>query len=157
MRDCINKHIAESIEVKSSILNSEILISAIEKTANIIVEAYKNNGKVLIAGNGGSASDAQHIATEFVSKFYIDRNPLKALALTTNTSILTAIGNDYGQEYIFARQIQAYGNKNDVYVSISTSGNSKNIIKSIAVRHPRQRQLPAHADLCGGNDRFVLR
>ena len=128
MKDCIKNHIIESVKTKDEILKSEQILQKIEDVATLIIQAYKNGKKVLIAGNGGSAADAQHIAAEFVSKFYNDRPALNAIALTTNTSILTAVGNDYSHEYIFARQIQAYGNENDIYIAISTSGNSKNII-----------------------------
>ena len=131
MKDCIKNHIIESVKTKDEILKSEQILQKIEDVATLIIQAYKNGKKVLIAGNGGSAADAQHIAAELVSKFYNDRPALNAIALTTNTSILTAVGNDYSHEYIFARQIQAYGNENDIYIAISTSGNSKNIIKSI--------------------------
>ena len=124
MKDCIKNHIIESVKTKDEILKSEQILQKIEDVATLIIQAYKNGKKVLIAGNGGSAADAQHIAAELVSKFYNDRPALNAIALTTNTSILTAVGNDYSHEYIFARQIQAYGNENDIYIAISTSGNS---------------------------------
>ena len=131
MKSYIKNHILESVRVKEEILSSDLILQAIEQAANHIIQAYKNGNKVLIAGNGGSAADAQHIAAELVSKFLKDRPALNAIALTTNTSILTAVGNDYSHEHIFARQIQAYGNVGDIYIPISTSGNSKNIIKSI--------------------------
>ena len=131
MRENIKNYIRESILTKEKILESEPILNLTEKIAKIILETYKNNKKVLIAGNGGSATDAQHIVAELVSKFTKDRKALNAIALTTNTSILTAISNDYGYENIFSRQIEAYSNIGDVYIAISTSGNSKNIIKSI--------------------------
>lgn len=106
-------------------------MNSIEKAASVIIDAYKNNHKVLTAGNGGSAGDAQHIAAELVSKFFIERPALCALALTTNTSILTSVGNDYDHKLVFARQIEAHGNSGDIFIAISTSGNSKNIIKAI--------------------------
>ena len=93
--------------------------------------AYRKGRKVLFAGNGGSAADAQHLAGELVSKFLLERDGLSAIALTNNTSILTSIGNDYNHELIFARQVQAHGREGDVFVAISTSGNSKNIINAI--------------------------
>ena len=96
----------------------------------MIIESYKNEGKVLTAGNGGSAGDAQHIAAEFVSKFFLERPALSAISLTTNTSILTSIGNDYDHEIVFARQLQAHGNKGDIFIAISTSGNSKNVVRA---------------------------
>ena len=131
MRDYINNYILNSIKTKEEILNNESILNKIEKTVSIIVEAYKSKKKVLIAGNGGSAADAQHFSAELVSKFLKDRPALNSIALTTNSSILTAVGNDYNHDYIFARQIQAYGVEGDIYLAISTSGNSKNIIKSI--------------------------
>ena len=131
MKDFIKTYIIESIKTKEEILSSDAFLDVIERAAKLIIQAYKNGNKVLIAGNGGSAADAQHIAAELVSKFLLDRPSLNAIALTTNTSVLTAVGNDYSHEYIFARQIQAYGEKGDVFIPISTSGSSKNIIKAI--------------------------
>ena len=131
MKNEIQKYIKESIETKETILRSGALQESIELAVKIIVEAYKNGRKVLFAGNGGSAADAQHLAAELVSKFMKDRPALNAIALTTNSSIITAVGNDYSHEYVFPRQIQAYGVEGDVFVAISTSGNSRNIIKSI--------------------------
>ena len=131
MKEFIELYIDESIKVKKEILISSTLISKMETSAKLIIEAYKNTKKVLIAGNGGSAADAQHIATELVSKFIRERAALNAIALTTNTSILTAVANDYGYDDVFSRQIEAYGNVGDIYIAISTSGNSNNVIKSI--------------------------
>lgn len=132
MKNYIKNYINESLKTKQEILLSEEIFEQIQDTVKLVVEAYKNNKKVLIAGNGGSAADAQHIVAELVSKFYKDRKALNAIALTTNTSILTAVGNDYSHDYIFTRQIEAYGQSGDIYIAISTSGESKNIIKSIA-------------------------
>lgn len=129
----IKSHFADSIKVKDEILNDENLINLIKKAALMIVQAYKNGNKTLLAGNGGSAADAQHIAGEFVSRFYFDRPGIASIALSTDTSILTAIGNDYGYENLFARQVQAQGNKGDVFIGISTSGNSKNILKALEI------------------------
>lgn len=131
MKNEIQKYIKKSIKTKEEILSSDNILKAVESAVKIIVEAYRNEKKVLFAGNGGSAADAQHLAAELVSKFNLDRPALNAIALTTNTSILTAVGNDYSHEYVFPRQIQAYGSNGDIFVAISTSGNSKNIIKSI--------------------------
>ena len=122
------KYIQDSIDTKTKILNDENILSTINKIADVIVDAYKKEKKVLTAGNGGSAGDAQHIAGELVSKFFFDRPGLSAFALTTDTSILTAIGNDYGYEKSFSRQIQANAKDGDVFIGISTSGNSKNIV-----------------------------
>jgi D-sedoheptulose 7-phosphate isomerase len=131
MKSFIENYIQDSIATKTAILGNKEMITLIEKVANEIIAAYKNGKKVLIAGNGGSAADAQHIAGELVSKFYFDRPGLAAMALTVDTSILTAIGNDYGYEKSFSRQVQANGNEGDVFIGISTSGNSTNIIAAL--------------------------
>ncbi len=112
-------------------LNNPQMLDWIADCSKTITKALQDGKKVLIAGNGGSAADAQHIAGEFVSRFLFDRPGLPAIALTTDTSILTAIGNDYGYEKLFARQIQAHGVKGDVFIAISTSGNSPNVIEAI--------------------------
>lgn len=127
----IEKYIEASIETKQKILNDKNIIETINQAANAIINAYQNGKKVLTAGNGGSAGDAQHIAGELVSKFFFDRPGLSAFSLATDTSILTAIGNDYGYEKSFSRQIQANANEGDVFIAISTSGNSKNIVNAI--------------------------
>ncbi|EAK1936850.1 D-sedoheptulose 7-phosphate isomerase [Campylobacter jejuni] len=127
----IKEHFQESILVKEQILKDENLIALIKNASLEIIKAYKNGNKTLLAGNGGSAADAQHIAGEFVSRFYFDRPGIASIALSTDTSILTAIGNDYGYENLFARQVQAQGVKGDVFIGISTSGNSKNILKAL--------------------------
>jgi D-sedoheptulose 7-phosphate isomerase len=123
--------IAESIQVKKAILEDKDLLSEIKKVADLCIACFRNGGRVLLAGNGGSAADAQHIAAEFVSRFYYDRPGLPSMALNTDTSILTAIGNDYGYEKIFKRQVQANGKKGDIFIGISTSGNSKNILLAL--------------------------
>ncbi|EEU6929391.1 D-sedoheptulose 7-phosphate isomerase [Campylobacter jejuni] len=127
----IKEHFQESILVKEQILKDENLITLIKNASLEVIKAYKNGNKTLLAGNGGSAADAQHIAGEFVSRFYFDRPGIASIALTTDTSILTAIGNDYGYENLFARQVQAQGVKGDIFIGISTSGNSKNILKAL--------------------------
>lgn len=127
----INNQIKQSYEVKKEILANDILTNLIREVSERAVEVYKNGKKTLIAGNGGSAADAQHIAGEFVSRFYFDRPGLPSMALTTDTSIITAIGNDYGYEDLFARQIQANGVEGDMFIGISTSGNSRNVIKAL--------------------------
>ncbi|EAL8916765.1 MULTISPECIES: D-sedoheptulose 7-phosphate isomerase [Campylobacter] len=127
----IKGHFADSILVKEQILKDENLITLIKNASLEVIKAYKNGNKTLLAGNGGSAADAQHIAGEFVSRFYFDRPGIASIALTTDTSVLTAIGNDYGYENLFARQVQAQGVQGDVFIGISTSGNSKNILKAL--------------------------
>ncbi|MCD9085883.1 D-sedoheptulose 7-phosphate isomerase [Stenotrophomonas sp. SY1] len=111
--------------------NDQALRAQIGEAVALCVSALKAGKKILFAGNGGSAADAQHWAGELVSRFYYDRPGLPAIALTTDTSILTAIGNDYGYDYTFARQIEALGQEGDVFVAISTSGRSKNIMRAI--------------------------
>ena len=129
----VKSHFEDSIQVKNQILQDKALIELIQKVALITTNAYKNGFKTMLAGNGGSAADAQHIAGEFVSRFYFDRPGIPSIALTTDTSILTAIGNDYGYDRLFARQVQAQGVKGDIFIGISTSGNSTNIIEALKV------------------------
>lgn len=131
VKEYIKTHISKSLSVKEQILNDDTLISLIKEVALKLIACYKNGGKTLLAGNGGSAADAQHIAGEFVSRFYFDREGIPSIALTTDTSILTAIGNDYGYEKLFSRQLQAQGKKGDIFIGISTSGNSKNILEAL--------------------------
>jgi D-sedoheptulose 7-phosphate isomerase len=130
-QEIIIEQIAKSIKVKNDLLADMSLIDNIEKVADMIIFAYRAGNKTLLAGNGGSAADAQHIAGEFVSKFYFDRPGIASIALTADTSIITAIGNDYGYEKLFERQVQAQGVKGDVFIGISTSGNSENIVKAL--------------------------
>ena len=119
-----------SIATKQRLLADEKLLELIAKAASVITEAYRKGHKTLLAGNGGSAADAQHLAGEFVSRFYFDRPGISSIALNTDTSILTAISNDYGFSKLFARQIQAQGREGDVFIGISTSGNSPNIVEA---------------------------
>ena len=122
---------SQTADVLSSITKHDGLLGFFSDATSACMAAYKHSRKILIAGNGGSAADAQHFAGELVSRFYFNRPPLAAIALTTDSSILTAIGNDYGYEDVFARQVQALGQSGDVFIAISTSGNSPNILKAI--------------------------
>ncbi|HMV35179.1 MAG TPA: D-sedoheptulose 7-phosphate isomerase [Turneriella sp.] len=131
MKDYIRGQVKDSIAVKEAFLADEANIELLNRVAGDLIAAYRAGKKTLIAGNGGSAADAQHIAAEFVSRFYFDRPALASIALTTDTSALTAIGNDYGYELLFSRQIEANGSSGDFYIAISTSGNSKNVLKSL--------------------------
>lgn len=131
MRDYITSQIQETQQVMSTMLADSKLLFRLEAAAESCIEALKNGRKILLAGNGGSAADAQHIAGEFVSRFAFDRPGLPAIALTTDTSILTAIGNDYGYEKLFARQVQAHAQKGDVFIAYSTSGRSPNVIAAL--------------------------
>jgi len=129
MRDRIKDLLLESIQVKEDLLRTRI--DNIIDIADLIIESLKKNGKVILFGNGGSASDSQHIAAELVGRFKKDRTALAAIALTTNTSIITSLANDYGYEIIFSRQIEALGQKNDIAIGISTSGKAKNVAAGI--------------------------
>lgn len=131
--EIVRRQISASANAKKALLQNEHVLHRIAYAAEVCTEAYSNGCKTLFAGNGGSAADAQHLAGEFVSKFYFDRPGIPSIALTTDTSIITAIGNDYGYDRLFARQVQAQGNKGDVFIGISTSGNSENIIKALPV------------------------
>lgn len=128
----------DSVSIKNKIRQDAGMVRLIGNAAEIVCKAYENKHKLLIAGNGGSAADAQHIAGELVSTFGFERPALPAMALTTDSSIITAIGNDYAYETIFSRQIEANGNSGDVLLAISTSGNSKNIIEAAKVARTKE-------------------
>ena len=125
--------IKDSINVKQLIVSDKALIKKINDAASMCVESLKNGGKIHFCGNGGSAADAQHLAAELSGRFYYDRPPLNAEALHVNTSYLTAVANDYSYDVIYSRMLQASAKKGDVFVGISTSGNSINILKAIEV------------------------
>jgi D-sedoheptulose 7-phosphate isomerase len=127
----IQEIIKQSIETKQFLLADSPTIKSIHDIVEVIVSAFKNDKKLLLCGNGGSASDAQHIAAELSGRFYIDRAPLFAEALHVNSSYLTAVANDYSYDEVYARLVKAMGRKGDVLIGISTSGNSKNILKAI--------------------------
>lgn len=157
MRDKIKDILLESIQLKEEIMRKDI--GKIIEIAEIIIDCLKKNGKVILFGNGGSASDSQHIAAELVGRFKKDRTALPAIALTTNTSILTSLANDYGYEIVFAKQIEALGQKNDVVIGISTSGKAKNVacaikqakkmgIKTIALTGGDGGELTKLSDAC---------
>jgi len=158
MKDRITAHIQRSIDAKTQILNDTALLESLEQCAQLCAEALKQGKKVLFAGNGGSASDAQHLAAELVGRYKYDRPALASIALTTDTSALTAIGNDYGFEEVFARQLAALGNAGDIFIGISTSGNSANVLKACDVAEEKQchiigmsgakGQLRERAEIC---------
>jgi len=131
LRDVLQKNFQASIEAKQQMLADTEMLDAFCEAAERVIEAYQNNGRLYIAGNGGSAADAQHLAAEFVSKLARDRDPLPAEAMTVDSSLLTAIGNDYGYEMVFARQIYGKVTERDVFLGITTSGKSPNIIKAL--------------------------
>ena len=127
----VHLHLVDAFECQQHLLAVTGLANQMLEIIDQCIGAYRRGCKILIAGNGGSAADAQHFAGELVSRFHFDRPALAALALTTDTSVLTSIGNDYGYEDIFSRQIQALGVAGDVFIAISTSGNSPNILKAL--------------------------
>jgi D-sedoheptulose 7-phosphate isomerase len=129
--EAVWRHFSASRELLERVTNDQGLLTAIGAIADRIARVLRGGGKLLIAGNGGSAADAQHVAAEFLSRFGFDRAPLPAIALTTDTSVLTAIGNDYGFERVFERQVRALGRKDDAFVAISTSGRSPNVIAGL--------------------------
>lgn len=139
MQSYIRCKISEAQQVMEAMLVDESLQSKVAEAAAACIACLQGSGKILLAGNGGSAADAQHIAGEFVSRFAFDRPGLPAIALTTDSSILTAVGNDYGYEKLFARQVQAHGQKGDVFIGYSTSGKSPNVL--LAFEEARARGL----------------
>ena len=130
MKNLIIDSIKSSVAVKTDILNDLTLIDKIQDIVEHIIHSYRNGGKVLFCGNGGSAADAQHLAAELSGRFYYDRPPLSAEALHVNTSFLTAVANDYSFDEVYARMVKATGIKGDILIGISTSGNSKNILRA---------------------------
>ena len=143
MEDLMKKYISQQMIIAQTIIDlmtkDSVLNSTIESVAKLCIHSLNNKGKILLAGNGGSAADAQHIAGEFVSRFMFDRPGLPAIALTTDTSVLTADGNDYGYEKIFSRQILSLGNKGDIFIAYSTSGKSPNIL--LALKEAKSKGL----------------
>ncbi len=127
MQDYIISTIESSIQLQKTLLEDKVMLENIQIAAYKMAETLKSGGKILLCGNGGSAADSQHIAAELIGRFECERAGLPAIALTTDSSILTAVGNDYGYDSIFDRQVQALGNSGDILIGITTSGNSKNI------------------------------
>ncbi len=133
MIQLLKSRIQASIDLKMSLLSNDAILNNVQNIVNDIVTCYKNDGKVLWAGNGGSAADAQHLAAELSGRFYYDRPPLFSEALHVNTSYTTAVANDYSYDVIYSRLTQAMGRKGDVLIGLSTSGNSTNVIKALEV------------------------
>jgi D-sedoheptulose 7-phosphate isomerase len=136
-RDSILDYLKQSRDIVGAAIEDALFLDAISAIADRIAQALAGGKKLLIAGNGGSAADAQHIAGEFLSRLNYDRAPTAAIALTTDSSVLTAIGNDYGYEQVFERQVRGLGVAGDVFIGISTSGRSPNILKAIAAARER--------------------
>ncbi len=146
----IKNVISESIRVKEQILNDAEMIEKCERIAADIADAFRKDKKVLFCGNGGSAADAQHLAAEFSGRFYFDREPLDAEALHVNTSYVTAVGNDYSYDEIFSRVTKAKGREGDFIIGLSTSGNSKNVIRAFEVAKDRGMKVVAFTGETGG-------
>lgn len=131
MKDLIKRQLTQSIATMTAVLADETIHDAVVEAGRITAEAMKSGKKLMVCGNGGSAADSQHLVAEFVSRLTVDRPALRSIALTTDTSILTAIGNDYSYDNVFERQVEALGIEGDVLLAISTSGNSKNCVKAL--------------------------
>src|SRR5258708_23627402 len=153
-RGSLKRRLAASIEAKQVLLSDSNALATFEAVVKLAIDTYKSGGRLYIAGNGGSAADAQHLAAEFVSKLARDRAPLAAEALTVDTSILTAIGNDYGFEYVFSRQIEGKMTPKDVFLGITTSGNSRNILAAL---HSCRKMGIRTIVFSGGNGGLVTR
>jgi D-sedoheptulose 7-phosphate isomerase len=152
MREKIKDILLESIQVKEEILRNQI--DQIVEIAQLMIDCLKKDGKVIVFGNGGSASDSQHIAAELVGRFKKDRSALAGIALTTNTSILTSLANDYGYDVVFSRQIEALGKKNDVVWGISTSGKAKNV--ALGIKQAKKMGIKTVA-LSGGDGGDIVK
>ena len=133
MKDLVKAQLENSIATMQAVLAQESIAEAVVKAGKLTAAAMKRGRKLMVAGNGGAAADAQHLVAEFVSRLTVDRPALRAIALSTDTSILTAIGNDYSYDNVFERQVEALGQEGDVFLGISTSGNSKNILKALTL------------------------
>jgi len=152
MRERIKDILLESIQVKEEILRNQI--ESIAQIAELMIDCLKKDGKVIVFGNGGSASDSQHIAAELVGRFKKDRSALAGVALTTNTSIITSIANDYGYDVVFSRQVEALGKKNDVVLGISTSGKAKNV--ALGIKQAKKMGIKTVA-LSGGDGGEIVK
>lgn len=150
MQNKIQEILSSSIAVKQAVLQDETILNTIEKVVEEITTCFKNDGTVLLCGNGGSAADAQHLAAEFSGRFYKDREPLNAEALHVNTSYLTAVGNDYSFDEIYSRLVKAKGKKGDILIALSTSGNSKNIVEAAKTAKEREMKVISFTGLTGG-------
>jgi D-sedoheptulose 7-phosphate isomerase len=146
----VGQSIKASIAVKERLVGSAELVSLVARVSEVLVDAFKQGNKLVLFGNGGSAADAQHIAAEFVGRFAFDRPALPALALSVNTSCVTAIGNDYGFDLVFSRQIEALGRAGDVAIGISTSGNSPNVLRGLSAAKELGLHTVALAGCTGG-------
>ena len=155
IKELIKQNFDESIAAKQKA--AEFIQPSVEKAINILATAFKSGNKILICGNGGSAADSQHFAAEFTGRYEMERTPLPAIALTTDTSALTAIGNDYSFDVIFSKQVEALGSNGEVLLGISTSGNSGNVIKAIEVAHAKGMKIITLTGKDGGKIAKLLK
>lgn len=155
LQERVSAHFAESIRAKQEA--EKVLVEPTAQAAELMLQCLMNDGKILACGNGGSAADAQHFAAEMTGRFEKERMELAAIALTTDTSALTAIGNDYGFDHVFSKQVRALGRAGDVLVGISTSGNSTNIIEAIKAAHERDMHVIAMTGRDGGKIAAMLK
>jgi len=154
-QELIKQRINSSIETKTKWLQNEDMLNKLETISSLLVATFKNDGKVLFCGNGGSAADAQHLAAEFSGRFYMDREPLYSEALHVNSSFVTAVANDYSYDEVYARMVRAAGRKGDVLFAISTSGNSNNIINAIEAAKKREMIVVGMTGETGGKMKDV--
>ncbi|MCF7521894.1 phosphoheptose isomerase [Neisseria sp. ZJ106] len=155
LQERVAAHFAESIQAKQQA--AQVLVEPTAQAAELLLQCLMNDGKILACGNGGSAADAQHFAAEMTGRFEQERMELAAVALTTDSSALTAIGNDYGFDHVFSKQVRALGRAGDVLVGISTSGNSGNVIEAIKAAHERDMQVVALTGRDGGKIAAMLK
>lgn len=155
LQERVSAHFAESIRAKQEA--EKVLVEPTVQAAGLMLQCLMNDGKILACGNGGSAADAQHFAAEMTGRFEKERMELAAVALTTDTSALTAIGNDYGFDHVFSKQVSALGRAGDVLVGISTSGNSSNVIEAIKAAHERDMHVIAMTGRDGGKIAAMLK
>src|SRR5579875_609544 len=148
MTDLVRKQLQQSLDTLTKVLHDDSIHKTVVEAGRLTAEAMQQGKKLMVCGNGGSAADAQHLVAEFVSRLTVDRPALRAVALTTDTSILTAIGNDYSYDNVFERQVEALGQKGDVLLAISTSGNSKNCVKALKLA----RKMDIHTVAYTGNN-----
>lgn len=150
MIEIVKKQLQQSIDTMTRVLADESIHATVVEAARITAESMKAGGKLLVCGNGGSAADSQHLVAEFVSRLTVNRPALRAIALTTDSSILTAIGNDFTFDYVFERQVEALGQPGDVLLAISTSGNSKNCVKALELARKMKLHTVAYTGNNGG-------
>ncbi|MEO6803094.1 MAG: D-sedoheptulose 7-phosphate isomerase [Granulicella sp.] len=155
MKHIVEKQLAQSIATMQLVLADPVISDTVVRIAELTAKAMLDGRKLIVAGNGGSAADAQHLVAEFVVRLTVNRPALRAVALTVDSSILTAIGNDFGYEDVFARQVEAIGQPGDVFLGISTSGNSKNILKALSVARERDIVTVGFTGSGGGNMRHL--